>query len=169
MITGKLYRYWLLLAVSLVIIVATGGAVIWQKYSPSTPVEISLPQSDQWQGRLYINGAVASPGLYYFTGEDSVAALVQAAGGMNPNADLSVCRLYIPGVGEAQEPQKVDINRAETWLLMALPRIGETLAERIVDYRQQHGPFANIRQIVHVAGIGNSTYEQIEHMITVAD
>jgi len=72
-------------------------------------------------------------------------------------------------MGEAQEPQKIDINRAEVWLLKALPGIGETLAQRIVDYRHQNGPFHNIRQLLQVAGIGTTTYEQIKHLITVAD
>lgn len=73
------------------------------------------------------------------------------------------------GVGEEQEPQKIDINRAEVWLLKALPEIGETLAQRIVDYRQQNGPFHNIHDIVKVDGIGKATYEQIKDLITVAD
>lgn len=71
--------------------------------------------------------------------------------------------------GEQQEPQKIDINRAEVWLLKALPGIGETLAQRIVDYRQQNGSFHNTNELLKVAGIGTTTYERIKHLITVAD
>ena len=73
------------------------------------------------------------------------------------------------GAGGEQEPQKIDINRAEVWLLEALPGIGETLAQRIVDYRQQNGPFQHTNELLKVAGIGTTTYEQIKHLITVAD
>lgn len=162
-------RYWTLIIILLIAIVVTGGIVAWARYSPERPVEISLPQDQGWSGEIYIDGAVTNPGFYPFTSEDSVEVLMQAAGGATSHADFNGLELYIPEVGEAPEPQKVDINRAEVWLLKALPGIGETLAQRIVDYRQQHGPFLNINQIVKVAGIGDATYQQIEHLITVAD
>ena len=82
--------------------------------------------------------------------------------------DFDGLKLYIPDTGEGPGPQKIDINRAEVWLLKALPGIGETLAQRIVDYRRQNGPFQNTRELTGVSGIGDSTYEQIEHLITVA-
>jgi competence protein ComEA len=94
---------------------------------------------------------------------------MQAAGGTTGSANPSGLRLYIPVVGEAQQPQKVNINRAEMWLLEALPGIGETLAQRIIDYRQQNGPFRNIKELTKVAGIGTAKYEQIADLITVAD
>ena len=102
---------------------------------------------------------------------DSLEALIQAAGGTTSSADLSELKLklYILEMGEEQEPQKIDINRAEVWLLKALPGIGETLAQRIVDYRHQNGLFLNTNELLKVAGIGTTTYEQIEHLITVAD
>jgi comEA protein len=70
---------------------------------------------------------------------------------------------------QVEQPQKVDINRAEAWLLEALPGIGETLAQRIIDYRQQNGAFRSISEITEVEGIGQSLYEQIKDLITVGD
>ena len=168
MVTSRLSKSWTLITILLIIIIVAGGIVAWSKYSPSQPVEISIPQGQEWQGRIYIGGAVNNPGSYPLTGGDSVEALIQAAGGTASSANLSGLKLYIPRVGE-QEPQKVDINRAEVWLLKTLPGIGETLAQRIVDYRQQNGPFNNIKELMKVAGIGTTTYEQIKHLITVAD
>jgi len=120
------------------------------------------------QGGIYIGGAVISPGLYPLRAGDSVEALIQAAGGTTSSANLSRLKLYIPRVGE-QEPQKVDINRAELWLLKALPGIGETRARAIIAYREQYGPFHNINELTKVKGIGITTYEEIKHLITVAD
>ncbi|GAH63777.1 unnamed protein product, partial [marine sediment metagenome] len=44
-----------------------------------------------------------------------------------------------------------------------------TLAQRIIDYRQQNGPFNNIKELMKVKGIGVATYEEIKHLIAVAD
>ena len=161
--------FWTLIIIFLVAIIVTGGAVAGSRYSQEQPIEISLSQPQEWSGKICISGAVTNPGGYPCTGQDSLDALLQMAGGANSNAKLSGLKLYIPGLGEAEEPQKVDINRAEVWLLEALPGIGETLAQRIVDYRQQNGPFVNTHQIVEVTGIGNTTYQEIKHLITVAD
>lgn len=67
------------------------------------------------------------------------------------------------------EPQKIDINRAEAWLLEALPGIGPSKAQAIIAYRQQNGGFSDIAEITEVEGIGMSLYEQIKDFITVGD
>jgi len=162
-------RYWALIIILLIAVIVIGGIVAWSRYSPPHPIEISLPPSPQFQGEIYIGGAMNNPGLYPLKPGDSIEALIQAAGGITDNADLTRLKLYIPIVGEKEEPQKIDINRAEAWLLNALPGIGEGRAQAIIDYRQQHGAFHNITEITNVEGIGPSTYEQIKNLITVAD
>jgi len=169
MAANKLNRYWTLTAILLVAIILIGGVVVWSRYSPNQPLEISLPPQQEWQGMIYIGGAVTNPGYYPFTSGDNLEALVQAAGGTTASANSTELTLFVPAVGAEPEPQKVDINRAELWLLEALPGVGPTLAQRIVDYRQQNGPFLNTGEIVKVAGIGASTYDQIRDLITVAD
>jgi len=169
MAATKLNRYWTLLIILLVAAIVIGGVVAWCRYSPSQPIEISIPPGKELQGEIYIGGNVTNPGFYPFTTSDSIEALIQVAGGITSSANLSGLKLYIPGVGEEQEPQKIDINRAEVRLLKTLPGIGETLAQRIVDYRQQNGPFRNTNELLKVAGIGTTTYEQIKDLITVAD
>jgi len=168
MATNKLNRFWTLTIIFLLAITIIGGIVAWSRCSPSRLVEISLPQGQEWQGAIYIEGAVNAPGGYLFNAKDSLQTLIQAAGGTTSSANLSGLRLYIPEAGKV-EPQKIDINRAQVWLLKALPEIGEILAQRIVDYRQQNGPFLNTGELLKVAGIGDKTYEQIKDLITVAD
>ena len=128
-----------------------------------------MPPGQELQGEIYIEGAVTNSGFYPFTSGDSIEALTQAAGGITTNADLSRLKLYIPEGGEEPGPQKIDINRAEVWLLEALPGIGEIRAQAIADYRHENGPFHHTNELVKVAGIGATTYEQIKHLITVAD
>jgi competence protein ComEA len=66
-------------------------------------------------------------------------------------------------------PQRIDINRAGVWLLEALPGIGETKAQAIVAYREQHGPFRSIEELAMVDGIGLATVDDIRDWIAVAD
>lgn len=168
MATNKTGWYWLLGSIVLVVIIVIGGLVIWLRYNPSRPVEISLSALPTHQGTIYLGGAVVSPGLYPFTGGDSLEALLRAAGGTTASANLSALKLYVTPVGDAG-PQRIDINRAEVWLLEALPGIGETLAQRIIDYRQQNGPFRSTVELLKVSGMGAKTYEQLKDMVTVGD
>jgi len=120
---GKLDRFWALTALLLLAIIVIGGIIAWQKYSPTHPIEISLPPAQDSGGEAY----------------------------------------------QGEQPQKIDINRAEAWLLEALPGIGPSKAQSIIDYRQQNGGFSHITEITEVEGIGLAIYEQIKDLITVAD
>ena len=167
----KLNKYWTLSIILLMVaIIAIGGTVVQSRYSPSQPIEISISPRQELQGEIYIGGAVNNPGFYpLLKGGDSIDALIQAAGGTTSSADLSRLKLYIPKVEEEEQPQKIDINRAEAWLLEYLPEIGEAKAQAIIAYRQQNGPFRNINELTKVKGIGTTTYEKIKDLITVAD
>lgn len=66
-----------------------------------------------------------------------------------------------------QSSGKININTATVSELDNLPGIGPKLAERIILYRQQHGPFKRIDDIVMVSGIGPKRFEQMKSMITV--
>ena len=146
-----------------------GGLVAWSRCRPGPPLEISLPADEEIQGNILIGGAVNNPGYYPFTGSDSIEALIRAAGGTSTNTDLTGLRLYIPEEEAEQGPQKIDINRADAWLLEALPGIGEIRAQAIVDYRRKNGPFRSIDEVTKVEGIGATTYERMKPLITVAD
>ena len=169
MTVGKILNVWALVAVLLVVIIAAGSIVIWSRYSHSQTVEISLVPDRELQGEIYIGGKVNNPGFYPLETGDGVGDIIRAAGGATDNADLNRLELHVPGSAEGESPQKVNINRAEAWLLEALPGIGEVRAQAIIDYRQQNGPFHNINDLVEVEGIGTSTYEKIKHLLTVAD
>ena len=169
MTIGKLINYWTLIIILLVAIITVGGTVAWSKYSPSQPIEISIPSTPELPGEIYIGGAISNPGFYPLKTGDSIEAIIQAGGGITSNADPSRLELYIPKAEEEEQPQKINLNRAEAWLLEALPGIGETLAQRIIDYREQNGLFSNINELTKVKGIGTTTYEEIKHLITVAD
>ncbi|MCL5994577.1 MAG: ComEA family DNA-binding protein [Chloroflexi bacterium] len=62
---------------------------------------------------------------------------------------------------------RININTADETTLAQLPRIGPTLARRIITYRQQHGLFQSTGDIKNVPGIGNATFEAIKDLIVV--
>ena len=75
-----------------------------------------------------------------------------------------------PDPAQAEEPQQsavIDLNTAQKEDLMTLPRIGETLAERILDYREKNGGFVSTEQLMDVDGIGEGTYEGLRDLVTV--
>ena len=166
----NLNKYWTLIMITfLIVIIAIGGLVFWSKYSGSQPIEISIASEQEWQGGINISGAINSPGVYPVKAEDSLQDIIQHAGGATSGADLSRLKIYLPQVGEKIQSQKIDLNRADSWLLEALPGIGEIRARTIIDYRRQNGPFHNINELTKVDGIGLTTYKQIKHLITIAD
>lgn len=59
----------------------------------------------------------------------------------------------------------VSINSATLDMLVTLPGIGEVTAQKIIDYRQLHGSFLEISEIMEVKGIGQSKYEKIKELI----
>ena len=89
---------------------------------------------------------------------------------------LSLCLSAVPSM--AQKPQfpskkplptttqTININTATAQQLQALPGIGPALAQRIVDYRQQHGPFQSPQDIMNVPGIGTSKFHNMQNMIS---
>ena len=62
---------------------------------------------------------------------------------------------------------EVQINQADWPELTLLPKIGETLARRIVEYRRKHGPFQSIDQLEDVKGIGPKTLRRIRPFVRV--
>ena len=166
---NRFNKYWVLISIFLIAVIVIGGIILWFRYSSSQPIEISLSTEQEWQGRVYISGMINNPGCYPVKTGDSLQDIIQAAGGTASSADLSNLKIYIPQVGEEIQPQKININRAEVWLLEVLPGIGEVKAQAIIDYRHQNGLFNNIFELTKVDGIGIATYEQIKHLITVAD
>lgn len=143
-----------------------------------------------------VAGAVPRPGVYEFAEGARVKDAVQAAGGLLAEADKSSINLaapledgqrldipYFSGFEPTQPPfnfssnssgngsggvtQLVDINIATADELETLPGIGPSLAQAIIDYRNEFGPFFAIEDILFVDGIGPDTFEAIKELITV--
>ena len=136
------------------------------------PVEKS-ESTDATSITVHVAGAVRSPGLVTLKAGDRIAHAVAGAGGGLPVADLSALNLAapladgdqvtVPIKGEAvptgtaadqRDDGLVDVNHASAAELESLPGVGPVLAQRIFDYRQEHGPFATVEDLLDVPGIG---------------
>lgn len=67
----------------------------------------------------------------------------------------------------AAEQGPLSLNAATVAELVALPAIGPKIAERIVAFRRQHGPFERLEQLTEVHGIGAKTLEKLRPLLTV--
>jgi len=65
--------------------------------------------------------------------------------------------------------EKVNINTANLEELQTLPRIGEKVAQRIIDYRKEHGEFKKIEELMKVQGVGEKTFKLIKDKIEVGN
>ena len=73
----------------------------------------------------------------------------------------------VPGASIEEGGYLLDINTAAVDELDTLPGIGEVLAQRIVDYREAHGPFRSVEELIAVEGIGEGKLEKLRELVTV--
>jgi competence protein ComEA len=156
------------------------AGIIWLSVSrPRGEAVTLLPTATPGLLKVYVSGAVATPGVYTLPEGSRVDAAVQAAGGFLPSAETENINLAltltdgqqisVPGIVNTSHINtgRVNINTATVDDLYALPGIGPTTAQAIVDFRLQHGPFEVIQDIQNVPGIGPATYAQIKDYIIV--
>ena len=67
---------------------------------------------------------------------------------------------------QSRPPPTVDVNRATLAELQALPRVGPALAGRILEWREQHGPYRSLEDLRHVRGIGPGTLALLARSVT---
>jgi competence protein ComEA len=130
---------------------------------------------------VHVVGAVRRPGLYRLPAGSRVADAVTRAGGATRRADTSLVNLAAPladgvqiavprrgsasaagaggAAGAAAGP--VHLNSATLEELDTLPGVGPVTAQKIVDYRQQHGPFTALEDLDAIPGIGPARIEQL--------
>jgi competence protein ComEA len=132
-----------------------------------------------------VAGAVRRPGLYRLARGMRIADAIALAGGFTRRADRVAVNLAAPvadgeqivvparGAGTAgassgagpSPTAPLDLNTATLEQLDALPGIGPTTAQKILDYRQAHGPFRSVADLDAVPGIGQGRLEQLKGLV----
>lgn len=146
---------------------------------------------------VHITGAVKHEGVYWLEPGLIVQDAVEAAGGLSPGADTRSINLamrlndgmhihvpyeydadknWLPDSGRALASDgssgqtgdtRVNINTATLAELMTLNGIGESTAAEIIAYREEHGRFEKIEDIMNVPGIKEAKFNRIKKSITV--
>jgi competence protein ComEA len=132
---------------------------------------------------VHVVGAVRRPGLYRLPDRSRISDAVTRAGGATRSADLSAVNLAAPisdgvqvvvpakgpsGESSSQTPDAptgpLHLNTATLEELDALPGVGPVTAQKILDYREQHGAFASIDELDAIPGIGPARLEQLREV-----
>jgi competence protein ComEA len=167
--TGGPVNLWTIAVILLSLVIIAGGVFIFISARNNPGVEISLAESQEIRGNIYISGAVNNPGIYPFYPGDTIAGLIGAAGGIKDGADLADIELSIAAADTGNTSQKININRAEGWLLEALPGVGEVKARAVIEYRSQNGFFHDVNELLNVPGFGETGVDELKDYVTVYD
>jgi len=81
---------------------------------------------------------------------------------------MSLCASAFAAEQQSAPSGVVNINTADAKQLSLLPRVGMKAAQRVVDYRNQHGPFAKATDLMQVKGFGDKTFERINPYIALS-
>lgn len=144
---------------------------------------------------VHVVGAVARPGVYTLPSGSRVSDAIAAAGGPTGNAaeeGINLARVLSDGeqvrmltkdevaagvqagsgaagvgAGGGSATGKVDLNRATAAELDALPGVGPSTAQKIVDDRAANGPFRKVEDLMRVSGIGRKKFDALKDLVTV--
>ena len=121
-----------------------------------------------------VTGEVENPGPLSVKPYTTVKEILEIAQ-PKEDADLDVLNpdtvlndhdvLNVPRQPEEQEQMRFSINTSGLDELVRLPGIGPSIAQRIIDYRAEHGLFQNIEELMNVPGIGPAKYESLSSQI----
>ena len=141
-----------------------------------------------------VAGWVRHPGVYEMHQGDRIIDAIRVAGGARRGADLTSLNLASllqdaqqvlvlrrgagqsggggsggtsGGSGASGAGGKINLNSATLDQLESLPGIGEVLGQRILDYRQAHGLFHSVDDLLNVSGIGPSHMADLKDLVTV--
>jgi competence protein ComEA len=133
---------------------------------------------------VHILGQVARPGLYQLPDGARAVDAVAAAGGFTKQADaagLNLARfvsdgeqIVVPAIGEtvSAAPEvagdgRVNLNTADAAALDTLPGVGPVTAAKILAWRDEHGRFESVEDLLDVGGIGEAKFDSIRDLVTV--
>jgi competence protein ComEA len=138
---------------------------------------------------VHVVGAVRRPGLYRLAQGKRIADAVARAGGLTRRADAAAVNLAAPladgqqivvparagpgpGTGGAQSSDgaarasgPVHLNTATVEQLDALPGVGPVTAQKIIDFREQHGAFASVDELDAIPGIGPARLRDLRELV----
>lgn len=146
---------------------------------PAAPL-VAEPAAAAPKLTVHVAGAVRRPGLYRLTEGRRVADAVVRAGGATASADTAAINLAAPladgmqvlvpsrvaGAAGKAAAGRVSLSSATVAELDELPGVGPVTAQKIVDYRAQHGGFRSVDDLDAIPGIGPARIEQLRDLVS---
>jgi competence protein ComEA len=157
-----------------------------------TQEEKKEEQAQEQMASIFVDvkGAVVHQGVYEVKETARVKDVIAMAGGFTKEADQAKVNLaakvhdemmiYVPARGETNTPplplpnsstspekQKIDINAASLEEIQQIHGIGPAKAAAIIAYREEHGPFRKIEDLLNVTGIGEKSLEKMKEQIII--
>jgi competence protein ComEA len=191
-------KTWQSVAIGMMVGLLLAAAVFLVALPPrGTPILLPTPLPPP-PVTVFVDGAVQNPGLYTLPYKSRVNDAIELAGGLLPSASTTNLNLaawlndgdkiMVLAIKDTPTPKvtrpapsktavtltptpkyPININKATLEELQLLPGIGEVKARSIITYRQEHGPFANLDEILNVPGIGPGILSAIEGLVTLSD
>lgn len=178
------YKPWALITIGVLIGLLSAGIILFVSSPPHAEPVIVLPTHTAAPVWIHVSGAVVNPGVYALPSPSRLQDAIQAAGGLTLQADETKVNLaslisdgqkiMIPEQGEMQETHvensirpQININTAGFEEIESIPGIGPQKARDIINYRETHGAFQSIDDLLKINGIGEKTLQQIEPYITL--
>ncbi|MCM1499568.1 MAG: helix-hairpin-helix domain-containing protein [Clostridium sp.] len=154
---------------------------------------VAVPEEDSSNGQqpeeeasseiyVYVCGHVVSPGVYRLEAQARVCDALELAGGVSEDGNPEALNqaepmvdgqtIYVPGtdeqavqIQETADDGLVDINTADREKLMTLPGIGESKADVIIRYREEHGSFQAVEELMEIPGIKEGVFNKMKEYI----
>ncbi len=187
-VLGWLYHHdWQLAGLLAAAVIGAAAFVLWPRHdvapAEKAPAVISADDIEAAQERtviVYVSGAVRSPGLYTLAASLRVTDAIVAAGGLTEAADPGCLpnlaahlkdakQIAVPPAGHCARAKKskLDINLATRAQLLLVPGMDAALADAIIKFRQDFGPFTTLTELKSAMGLDAATYKHLAKSLSV--
>lgn len=184
MILDFIYKKRTLIGGLLILIILVGTGLIIYSMNKNKQ---EIKTVDNQEITIDIEGAVKNPGVYKLKEGNIIQDAINAANGLNDNADNDLIakdinrseilknnqKIFIPiktqvtqQVAAAETSNKINLNTASLEQLDSLPGIGPVYAQRIIDYRKKK-QFSSLEEVMEIQGIGEKTFDKMKDLITI--
>lgn len=181
----SLHQQWFLFFIALLLL---GFLTLKFYYQPASPSSEGLVK----EVVVEVSGEVLNPGIYLFQNPPTLREAIEKAGGLRETAQfgtpssskfLETGTLLIVGKESPQEIHvkmermtadkllvfsiPLDLNRVSMEDLCLIPGIGESLAQRIITYRERRRGFRSVEELKNVNGIGEKKFQSIKRFFII--
>ena len=174
-----MFRRPMMVLAAIALAVLFAGAMLFHDTEEAVPLDAGARPAEEQQITVYVSGAVVKPGVVAMRKTERVEQAIAVCGGVLPQADLTNVNLAQPlkdgmqirvperadaggsAAKMAESDGKIHINTADEKKLDELPGVGPVMAKRIVEYRNEHGPFESVDDLTKIRGIGEEKLAKI--------